>query len=322
MMQMRRLGRSDIEITPLGLGCWQFSGGEGLVGSFWSVVPQPEANAIVAAALAGGINWFDTAEVYGWGNSERSLAAALKASGRSNGDVIVATKWWPTLRTAGHLRRSIDRRLECLDGFGIDLYQIHQPASISGVKAQMDALADLVAAGSIRTAGVSNFGASRMRASHAALAARGLPLVSNQVKYSLLDRRIESNGVLQAAKELGITVIAYSPLAQGLLSGKFHDDPALVKTRPGPRKWMGGFRDRGLRRSRPVVDAVRDIASAHGATPSQVALAWVVQFHGDTVVAIPGATKARHAEEAAGALSLKLTPSDLARLDEVSRAFL
>ena len=133
-MQLRRLGRSDIEITPLGLGCWQFSGGEGLVGSFWSVVPQPEANAIVAAALAGGINWFDTAEVYGWGNSERSLAAALKAAGRANGDVIVATKWWPTLRTAGHLRRSIDQRLECLDGFGIDLYQIHQPASISSVR--------------------------------------------------------------------------------------------------------------------------------------------------------------------------------------------
>lgn len=95
-----------------------------------------------------------------------------------------------------------------------------------------------------------------------------------------------------------------------------------MKSRPGPRKWMGAFGSRGLARSRPVVEAVRAIAAAHGATPSQVALAWLVQFHGDVVVAIPGATKARHAEEAAGALGLRLTPDELARLDDLSRPFL
>jgi aryl-alcohol dehydrogenase-like predicted oxidoreductase len=321
-METRRLGRTDLLVTPVGLGCWQFSGGRGLVGAFWPDLPQAECDAIVKAALDGEINWFDTAEVYGWGRSEEALAAALKAAGRRNGDVLVATKWWPTLRTAAHLRRTVAQRLSCLGGFAIDLHQVHQPASLSTVKAQMNAMADLAAAGRIRHAGVSNFGASRMRAAHAALAARGLPLASNQVVYSLLNRRIERNGVMQAAKELGITIIAYSPLAQGLLSGKFHEDPSLVKGRPGPRKWMGAFGPRGLERSRPVVDAVKAIAAAHGATPSQVALAWLLQFHGETVVVIPGATKARHAEEAAGAQGLRLSPAEQARLDELSRTFL
>ena len=321
-METRRLGATDIALTPIGLGCWQFSAGQGLVGSYWPDLPRAESDAIVKAALDGGINWFDTAEVYGWGRSEEALAAALKAAGRRNGDVVVATKWWPTFRTAGHLRRNAAQRLARLDGFAIDLHQIHHPGALATVRGQAGALADLVASGQVRSVGVSNFWASRMRAVHAALAARGVPLASNQVEYSLLNRRVERNGVLKAARELGVTVIAYSPLAQGLLSGKFHEDPSLVKGRPGPRKWMGAFGARGLARSRPVVDAVKAIAAAHGATPSQVALAWLVQFHGDTVVAIPGATKARHAIEAAGALDLRLTPAELARLDEVSRAFL
>lgn len=212
-METRRLGRTDLLVTPIGLGCWQFSGGQGLVGSFWPDLPAPESRAIVKAALDGGINWFDTAEVYGWGRSEEALAAALKDAGRANGDVIVATKWWPTLRTAGHLRRNAAERVARLGGFAIDLHQVHHPWGLSSVKAQMDALADLAAAGQIRYAGVSNFSASGMTAAHAALAARGLPLASNQVEYSLLNRRIESNGVLKAAKDLGVAVIAYSPLA-------------------------------------------------------------------------------------------------------------
>ena len=138
----------------------------------------------------------------------------------------------------------------------------------------------------------------------------------------LLDRRIESNGVLAAAKELGITLIAYSPLAQGVLSGKFHADPNLARGLSGPRKFLPNFRARGLERSRPLVDELRKIAQAHGVTPSQVALNWLTAFHGETVVVIPGASKRRQAEENAGSMGFTLSQDELRRIDELSRPFL
>jgi aryl-alcohol dehydrogenase-like predicted oxidoreductase len=171
----------------------------------------------------------------------------------------------------------------------------------------------------VRFVGVSNFREQDLRRAHAALAKRGLPLASNQVKYSLLDRRIEKNGTLAAAKELGVTVIAYSPLEQGLLSGKFHRDPSLLAG-TGIRKWTPAFRR--LDKSRPLIDELEKIAQAHGATSSQVALAWLVTFHGDTVVAIPGATKTKHVDENVGAMGLTLSRQELDRLDELSRPFL
>jgi aryl-alcohol dehydrogenase-like predicted oxidoreductase len=320
-MERRRLGRSDIHISVVGLGCWQFSEGFGIVGGWWEALPAETVQEIIDASLRGGINWFDTAEAYGKGRSERALAAALTRLGQKPGDVIVATKWLPLMRTASSIVNTIDERLACLSPFAIDLHQIHQPFALATVEAQANAMADLVEAGKIRTVGVSNFSAKRMRAAHAALARRGIPLVANQMQYSLLDRRIESNGVLAAAKELGITLIAYSPLAQGLLSGKFHDDPSLIRKSPGPRKFLPNFRAKGLERSRPLVEELRKIAAAHGATPSQVALNWLAHFHGDTVVVIPGATKRRHAEENVGSMGFTLSQDELRRIDELSRQF-
>jgi aryl-alcohol dehydrogenase-like predicted oxidoreductase len=321
-MKLRRLGRSDIEISPIGLGCWQFSEGAGLVGGFWEALPAGTVQDIVEVSLRGGINWFDTAEVYGYGRSEQVLAATLSRLGKKPGEVLIATKWWPTLRGASSIGKTVEARRSALSPFGIDLHQIHHAWAFATVQAQAEAMAKLVRAGTIRTVGVSNFSARKMRAMHAALAQRGLPLVSNQMHYNLLDRRIESNGVLAAAKELGITVIAYSPLGQGLLSGKFHDEPALVRSRVGPRRFMPKYWARGLARSRPLIDELRRIAAAHGVTASQVALNWLVQFHGDTVVAIPGATKRHHAEENTGAMGFTLSPEELRRIDELSRPFL
>jgi aryl-alcohol dehydrogenase-like predicted oxidoreductase len=149
-----------------------------------------------------------------------------------------------------------------------------------------------------------------------------VPLACNQVRYSLLDRRIEQNGVLETARELGITIIAYSPLALGLLSGKFHESPGLIRERPGFRKWMRAFRKKSRERTRPLVDALREIGEAHGATPSQIALAWVIGQGGDTIVAIPGATKRRHAEDNAAVMGLVLTAAERQRLDELSRPYL
>lgn len=318
-MDRRRLGRSDIEITPIGLGTWQFSKGRGLVGSFWQSLDDEATVAVVKAALDGGIGWFDTAEIYGRGNSERSLASALSALKVGPGSVQVATKWWPLLRTATNIPRTIDERLACLSPFPIDLYQIHQPYSPSSVRAQITAMGNLVTSGKVRSIGVSNFSAKAMEKAHAVLAASGMPLVSNQVRISLLDRSIERDGVLETAKRLGITLIAYSPLGQGVLTGRFHDDPGAVASVSWTRRMAASIRSGFLERTRPLVEELKRIGAAHQATPSQVALNWLVRFWGETVVAIPGASKPRQATEAAGAMDFELTSEELERLDQISR---
>jgi aryl-alcohol dehydrogenase-like predicted oxidoreductase len=312
----RRLGRTDIEVTPIGLGAWQFSEGKGGARGTWSPVSPEETDAIVGAALQGGINWIDTAELYGYGRSERAVARALVRAGKANGDVVIATKWNPLFRTAGSIKKTIGERLRCLKPFGIDLHQVHLPFSFSSVEAEMNAMADLIEDGKIRAAGVSNFSARQMRRAHEALLKRGFTLASNQVKCSVLDRRIERNGILDTARELGITIIAYSPLEMGLLTGKFHKDPALLKSRPFGRR----IRLRRLvDKSRPVIEALERIATAHGVSLSQVALQWLVNFHGETVVAIPGASAVRHAQESAAAMGFKLSPGEMEQIDNLSR---
>ncbi len=314
----RSLGKTGIQITPIGLGMMEFSGGGGLMGFAFPTISQEEKNATVRAALEGGINWFDTAELYGQGVSEASLAAALKAAGKRDSDVVVATKWWPLMRTARSIPRTIADRLRFLDGFSISLYMVHQPFSFSSPEAEMDAMADLVEAGKIRSVGVSNFNPERMRRAQAQLQKRGLPLAVNQVLFSLLDRSIETNGILETAKELGVTIIAYTPLASGLLSGKYHKNPALLKNKPF--FWRTRLLQR-MEASRPLVKALEEIGVKYSATPAQVALNWVINFHGETIITIPGATKVSQASESAGAMKFKLSADELARLDELSRGF-
>ncbi len=280
---------------------------------------QEQMNAIIKAALDGGINWFDTAEVYGGGRSERGLANALKAAAKQDDEVVVATKWFPIFRTASNISRTIHDRIHYLDGYTIDLYMVHQPWGFSSKEAEMEAMADLVEDGLIRSIGVSNFNLEQMQRAHAALEKRGLPLAVNQVQYSLLNRKIETNGVLEAAKELGVTIVAYSPLARGMLSGKYHKQPQLIEDAPFIRKKM---LQRNFERARHLVKALEAIADKYDATPAQVALNWLINFRGETVVAIPGATKVEQAEKNAGAMNFKLSDGELARLEELSRKFL
>jgi aryl-alcohol dehydrogenase-like predicted oxidoreductase len=317
---LRRLGKSDLMVTPIGLGCWQFSQGRGLM-KYWPALPEEEIEAIVAASLDGGINWFDTAEAYGDGASEKQLSRVLQKAGRLPGDVVVATKWMPVLRRAGSIGETIDERISCLAPFPIDLHQIHNPASLSSTEKQARAMAALVKAKKIRYVGVSNFGAGRMREAHRFLAEEGIPLVSNQVHYSLLHRKIEKSGVLDAAKELGISIIAYSPLEQGVLTGRFHDDPGQLKALAGLRKWRGFYRHKALKKSRELIEALKEVASRHEATPAQVALNWLFSFHGESVVVIPGATKRTQAESNTKAMTFTLSPAELDCLDEISRPF-
>ncbi len=318
MTERRSLGTTDIQISPIGLGCWQFSEGKGVIGGFWEALPREEVREIVRVSMEEGINWFDTAEAYGRGASERCLSRALLELEVAPGEVVVATKWVPFMRTARSLRRTIGDRLRNLSPYAIDLHQIHNPISLASVKSLMNTMADLVESGSIRSVGVSNYPAGMMRRAYAALATRGHPMVANQVHYSLLRRKIERNGVMEAAKELGITIVAYSPLAQGILTGKFHDDPDSIQSRPGPRKRMPAFRTKGLEKSRPLVQTLREIGERHDATPAQVALNWLCAFHGDTVVVIPGASNVKQARDNATALDFELSGEELERIDKVS----
>jgi aryl-alcohol dehydrogenase-like predicted oxidoreductase len=301
------------------LGCWQFAGGRGLVGAFWGTLSPEQVRAIVEASLESGVDWFDTAEIYGNGASERALARALSDLGTQPDQVVIATKWNPAMRTSPSIRETFSRREECLRPFPVALHQVHHPFGLSPVEAEMRVMANLIDRERIRAVGVSNFSAAQMRRAHDALVARGHVLATNQVRMSLIDRSVENNGVLEMARELGVSLIAYSPLEQGLLTGKYHRDPELIRRQPGGRRLLTAFGKKNLERTLPLVRVLESIAEAHDTTAARVALAWVLQFHGDLVVAIPGARSADQAKSNAAAARLVLTEHELDRLDRVSK---
>ncbi len=300
------LGKTDVQITPLGIGAWAW--GDKLFWQFGNGYADADVRAAFDASLAGGANWFDTAEVYGSGESEKYLGRFLcEVSPRP----LIATKcflypWrWSSSSLIPALRASLKRLgLNC-----VDLYQIHQPLPPVSVENWMQAMADAVEAGLTRAVGVSNYNTERTRRAHAALAQRNIPLASNQVKYSLLDRRIERNGVMDTCRELGITVIAYSPIEMGVLSGKYSAQNPLPGLRS--RRYSHDY----LTRVQPLLDCLREIASARGKTPSQVALNWTMCHN---TVPIPGAKNARQALEDTGALGWQLTTDEITLLDNVS----
>ncbi len=317
---LRPFGRTTMMVTPIGLGCWQFSKQNNLAGKFWPTLKDDLIDEVVSLSLAGGINWFDTAEIYGNGASEKALSKALQTAGIKPNDVMIATKWWPLFRCASNISKTIDARIQALSPYPIDLYQVHQPYGFSNEKSEMTAMAALLDSKLIRNIGVSNFSAQKMKNAWETLDKKGIPLASNQVPYSLLNRKIETNGVMDLSKKLGITIIAYSPLAQGLVTGKFHDNPELLKN-IGFRKHSSHFKPKGLEKSLPLVTLVKELALKHNVTTSQIALNWLINFHGNTVVAIPGATKAIHAQENTGAMSFRLSDEDMARLDRESAIY-
>jgi aryl-alcohol dehydrogenase-like predicted oxidoreductase len=272
--------------------------------------PEEEKLAF-EASLSGRVALFDTAAMYSGGASERRLGEL--AEGRS---VVVATKFPPGwLSKADALPDALDQSLVRLRRSTIDLYQHHFPSRRVSIPLLMDLMADAVDAGKVRAIGVSNYGAAQLRTAHAALAERGIPLASNQVEYSLLHRAPEVNGVLDACRELGITLIAYQPLAMGVLTGKYRpgDRPE------GIRRFGRYFRGHGLEKAQPVVALLREIGEGHARTPAQVALRWLMEQEG--VLPIPGAKNGRQAASNAEALCFSLAGAEIEALDQATTAW-
>jgi aryl-alcohol dehydrogenase-like predicted oxidoreductase len=294
-----RLGASGLSVSPLGVGTNSWgSGGK----------PDPEMKTAFAAALAAGINFFDTAEIYSMGGSERTLGLCLESAPK---DVVIATKFMPLpwrLRKSS-LADALKASLARLGLPRVDLYMTHFPFPPVSIETWMDALADASQAGLIRAAGVSNYNTAQMRRANAALAKRGVPLSSNQVEYSLLKRGPERAGLLAACRELGVTLVAYRPLCSGLLSGKYTPDTPPT----GARGLM--YNRARLEQITPLLDLLREISKLHGKTPSQVAINWVIC---KGALPIPGAKSARQAEDNAGALGWRLGEAEVAALDKAS----
>lgn len=310
-MHRTTLGGTDIQIAPLGVGTWAW-GDRGFWGYGTNYGEQDITEAFIAS-IHMGITLFDTAAAYGKGISEQLLGNLVR---KTQAPAVIATKFAPApwQRTVQPLQTALESSLQRLGVKTIDLYQIHHPYTLVSIEALMDALADVVADGKVRAVGVSNYSADQMQRAHAALSRRGVSLATNQVSYSLLNRSPETNGVLQACRELGVLLIAYSPLASGWLTGKY-----TARKRPaGPRFFTSAIKD--MNQIKQVTDLLQQIGHAHGGkTPAQVAMNWLIAQ--GNVLPIPGAKNMRQASENAGALGWSLTEDDLARIDEATRLY-
>ena len=294
------------KMSRIGLGTWQFGSREWGYGESYA---RQEAHAIVRRALELGITLFDTAEIYGFGRSERVLGEAL---GEDRESVFLATKIFPVVPVAPVVEQRAVASASRLGARRLDLYQVHQPNPLVRDGTIMRGMRALQRVGLVGEVGVSNYSLERWRAAEKALGSR---VLSNQVRYSLVDRSPERD-LLPFAESTGHVVIAYSPLAQGLLSGKY--DRA---SRPANRVRVANplFLPDNLERAGDLIAALREVAHAHSASPAQIALAWVI--HHPAVVAIPGASSVGQLESNAAAADIELTDSEYQALREASARF-
>jgi aryl-alcohol dehydrogenase-like predicted oxidoreductase len=281
----RLLGGSGISVPALGVGTnrWDARGPD-----------QARLRDTLAAALDAGMGLFDTAESYSAGRSEIALGQAARADGRP---VLLASKFAPLpyrVSTA-QFAAALDKTLERLGRDALDLYYLHFPYSPRGVGTWMRAMARAVKAGKVRAVGISNCTVAQMRTAAGVLARYGIPLAANQVHYSLLHRKPETDGVLDACRQMDVALVAYRPLGHGVIS-------AASPTGPGRAA---------------LADTLREVAVTRNATPAQVALAWLLQ-RDEHVIPIPGATRPEHVRENAGARALDLSEQEFAAIDRVS----
>ena len=295
-----------LRISKIGLGTWQFGAREWGYGDRYA---QGEAGRIVERALELGVTLFDTAEIYALGRSERILGRALAGKPQQ---FVLATKFFPLLPLASVVERRASASARRLGVERLDLYQVHQPNPFTRDAATMTGMRALQASGLVGEVGVSNYSLARWRRAEAELGSR---VLSNQVRYNLVDRRPERDLIPYALRQ-GRVVIAYSPLAQGFLSGRYD-----VTRRPANwmRRYSRLFSRKSFARADSLLHTLREIGAAHSASPAQVALAWVVRE--SCVVAIPGASSVAQLEANAEAGDIALGADEIAALDSASAAF-
>jgi aryl-alcohol dehydrogenase-like predicted oxidoreductase len=315
-MDKRRLGNSDMHITPLGFGAWAIGGGDWA----YSWGPQDDAESVAAIhrALDLGINWIDTAAVYGLGHSEEVVARALR--GRADRP-LVFTKCslvWDANRAVSQclepasIRREVEASLRRLGTDTIDLYQVHWPLADAEIEAAWTTMADLQREGKVRWIGVSNFDAHQM-----SVARHIAPVTSLQPPYSMLRRGIEES-VLPFCHANNIGVIVYSPMLSGMLSGGMTRERAASLPADDWRRTNKEFLEPRLSRNLALVDLLREVGAAHGRGPGEVAIAWTLR-HPAVTGAIVGARSAKQVEGFVGAGGLRLSDDEARRIEDFIR---
>jgi aryl-alcohol dehydrogenase-like predicted oxidoreductase len=291
----RPLGGSGIKVSSLGTGTNRWAQGKNDEAVFQAY----------QSLLDAGVNFFDTAEVYSKGKSERLLGACLH---RDNRPVVIASKFapLPTRLSRRQFMNALDASLSRLEVQTIDLYYIHFPFSLLSVETLMDMMAQAVEAGKIRAVGVSNFNAAQMRRAVSRLARYNIPLAANQVRYNLLNRQPEENGVLDACRELNVALVAYRPLEGGRL-----------KSNNVRESFSSGSPSPTADEERLLHETLQRIALQRGKSVSQVALNWLLR-RDEHVIPIPGATSDRHALENADTLTWELSDDEFRVIDQVS----
>jgi aryl-alcohol dehydrogenase-like predicted oxidoreductase len=303
---------SDVSVPPLGVGTWAW-GDKGTwgMGGYDSSYSEETILDAWQACLEAGVVLFDTAEVYGGGESERIIGRLLAHDPSVRPRVVLATKFMPSPWKLGVTSALVSAAKASIARMGIesiDLYQIHGPISLRSHEALAEALATAHAEGLVKAVGVSNYSVKETRSIDAALRKRDLRLATNQIEFSLLRTMPEKVGLLAACRDLGVVPLAYSPIGQGRLTGKY-----TVANPPNKKR---NFSNHPMETVEQIVAVLRRIGAAHGdRTPSQVALAWIIA---KGVVPIPGAKNRTQAEDNAGALGWQMTDDEIAELDAVA----
>lgn len=307
-MEVDKIKESSIfDGIELGIGTWAW--GDRLVWGYGNQYSANEVEESFHAAVNVGIRFFDTAEVYGQGKSEKFLGQLLPTI---NEKLVIASKIMPFPWRLGKsaLRKALGGSLKRLGLNKVDLYQIHWPMPPVSVESWMEQMAEVVQEGLITAVGVSNYNLEQTKRAADALQKRGLKLASNQVEYHLLERRIEREGLLDYCQANDIKIIAYSPLAMGILSGKYDPENPPKGTR------AAHYNRPLLQAIQPLIRLMKSVGMDHeGKTAAQVAINWVIC---KKTLAIPGAKNINQVEQNAGSIGWKLTDSELTKLDEMS----